>query len=574
MHKQKTRRMSIRVKILLPVSVLVILICVVIGVNSYLSIKKGMVEMGVEEARMAATIAGKIVDGDQLEQITAQDEGSTQYNALLAVMTDIRDECGIKYLYTLYTDGSQVYYGIDTDQTEDRAQFGEVFEVSYEELQDVFNGETYVENFIDVTELGDLISAYMPITNSNGEVIGVIGSDYDASGVTERLNTTLKQIAGIAAACLVVALVMINIIVSAIVRRLRVVDSKIYDLVHNEGDLTQKLDIHTGDEMELIADNVNLLLEYIRKIMLNISEDSTRIGGSSRTVAEKLANAQLSISDVSSTMEQMSATMEETNASLGQITDSVEQVYAFIESIDRQAAEGSSSSNLIMERAAEVHSKAVKSQQDAKMRASDMAVSVQQKIEKSKAVEEIRDLTRNIISITEETNLLALNASIEAARAGEAGRGFAVVADEIGKLASNSAAAATQIEKVTGEVIQVVDELAAEAQEMINFMNDIAMDGYDKLLATSEDYRNDVGSMHGMMQGFATESQQLKNNMDHIKEAVKDVNIAVDESTMGITNVTEMSVNLTGSVSDIGLEADSNMDIAGQLNNVVGRFKL
>ena len=105
-------------------------------------------------------------------------------------------------------------------------------------------------------------------------------------------------------------------------------------------------------------------------------------------------------------------------------------------------------------------------------------------------------------------------------------------------------------------------------------MNDTAMDGYDKLLETSEDYRNDVGSMHEMMQGFAEESQQLKNNMDQIKAAVKDVNIAVDESTMGITNVTEMSVNLMSSVSDIGLEADSNMDIAGQLNDVVGKFKL
>ena len=92
-----------------------------------------------------------------------------------------------------------------------------------------------------------------------------------------------------------------------------------------------------------------------------------------------------------------------------------------------------------------------------------MAELLRQKIEKSKAVEEVRELTKNIINIAEETNLLALNASIEAAKAGDAGRGFVVVADEIGKLAMNSAQAATEIQKVTAEVIQTVDELAEEA---------------------------------------------------------------------------------------------------------------
>ena len=62
-----------------------------------------------------------------------------------------------------------------------------------------------------------------------------------------------------------------------------------------------------------------------------------------------------------------------------------------------------------------------------------MAASLNEKIAKSKSVEQIEILTSNIIEITEQTNLLALNASIEAARAGEAGRGFAVVGDEAGR---------------------------------------------------------------------------------------------------------------------------------------------
>lgn len=82
-----------------------------------------------------------------------------------------------------------------------------------------------------------------------------------------------------------------------------------------------------------------------------------------------------------------------------------------------------------------------------------MAQKLEEKIEQSQAVQEIAQLTANIIEITDQTNLLALNASIEAARAGEAGKGFAVVADEIGKLAANSAEAAEQIQKVSAAVV-------------------------------------------------------------------------------------------------------------------------
>lgn len=574
MRDRKTRGIGIRTKIILPASAVMILLCVVMGVNSYQRIKEGLVEMGVEEAQMATVISTKVINADQVAEMSPEQKGSEAYSALLEAMFDVKEDCGIQYLYTLYADGNQVYYGIDADKTENVNEFGAPFEVSYEELKPVFEGQIYVQDFIDRTEDGDLITAYMPLVGSGGKVVGIVGCDYDASGVVERLKLALARVIQISAGCLVIALLILNLVVGKVIRSLHKVDSKIYDLVHNEGDLTQTLDVRTGDEMETIAGNVNDLIQYIHGIMVNIFENSEHLTKSSHTVSDNLSNAESEINDVSATMEEMSAAMEESSASLDQINESVKQISMSIEEIYGQAENESMAADRIMQTAVQVYHQAGEEKQDAMRQVSDMAAAVRQKIERSKEVEEIRELTKNIINITEETNLLALNASIEAARAGEAGRGFSVVADEIGKLAANSAASATEIQKVTDAVIQTVDELAAEAEKLVAFMNGTAMGGYEKMLETSESYQSNVANMNEMMQNFARKSKKLKTDMEEITETVDGMRTAVGECAIGVTNVTETAVRLAENVSSIGKEADLNLDVAVRLNGEVGKFKL
>lgn len=571
--RRKTRRASIWLKLLLPSNLLIIIVCVVMGASAYSQTSSGMINMGIEEADMSAECALSVIDPDLVAELKPGDESGSNFYSLLLSMRNIQESCHIKYLYTLYEEDGKVLYGVDTDTTE-RAAIGEEFEVSYEELADVFSGKSYVQDYIDSTEDGDLISVYKPISNDEGEIVAVLGCDYDASSVISQLNGILSQVIIIAVACLVIALITLFFIIKTIIKGLHTVDTKIYDLVHNEGDLTQKLDVRSGDELELIADNVNALLEYIRDIMLRISASSSSLTTSSKQVVQNLSGAEVNISDVSATMEEMSAAMEETNASLNEVNEAIRQVYEAIASIAADANNGSTSSETIMQNAMEIHREAVANQEEAAKLAEKMAASVNEKIEKSKAVEEINELTENIINITEQTNLLALNASIEAARAGEAGKGFAVVADEIGKLATNSAEAATEIQKVSAEVISAVNMLAGEAEAMIHFMNETAMGGYEKLLETAKNYQQDVADMNHTMQNFAGQSKQLENNINHIKESIDAVTIAVEETAKGITNVTEMAVDLTGNVQDIGDEANSNMGIANQLNTEVNKFKL
>lgn len=570
--KIRTRRLTIRAKILIPSIIIVVLVCGLMGYNSYTRFEKSMVRMGVEEADMAATIVADSLDAKLVYKVTVGSEGTQVYQNLQGDLRKKQKACGIAFLYTLYTDGKKVYYGVDSD--EDAAKVGDEFADSYAELESVFGGKEYIQDYIDHTEDGDLITVYKPIEDNAGKVVAILGCDYDASSITAELQKAVVQTLQIGGICLILAILILTIIVSRITKGLMQVNAKIYDLVHNEGDLTQKLDVRSGDELELIAGNVNELLAYIRKIMIGISSGSMRLMSSSRKMVDHLSSADESITDVSATMQEMSAAMEETTSSLNQITEAIDEIYSSVERIAGSADAGKVSSQEMESRASGANDAAAEGEKKANIETEKMADSLNEKIAKSKSVEQIEILTSNIIEITEQTNLLALNASIEAARAGEAGRGFAVVADEIGKLAGNSADAAAKIRQVSAEVIQAVDELAEGSQQMIEFVRNSTEEGFGGLVATSENYATDANAMRAMMEQFAQTAEELRSTMDGIRESISAVNIAVEESAKGIAGVSESSVQLTGNVNDIQSEASDNNGIAEELATEVGKFKL
>ena len=570
--KIRTRRLTIRAKILIPSVIIVVLVCGLMGYNSYTRFEESMVRMGVEEADMAATIVADSLDANLLSEVTVGSEGTQVYQNLQGDLRKKQKACGIAFLYTLYTDGKKVYYGVDSD--EDAAKVGDEFADSYAELEPVFGGKEYIQDYIDHTEDGDLITVYKPIEDNAGKVVAVLGCDYDASSISAELQRAVVQTLQIGGICLLLAILILTIIISRITKGLMQVNAKIYDLVHNEGDLTQKLDVRSGDELELIAGNVNELLAYIRKIMIGISSGSMRLMSTSRKMVDHVSSADESITDVSATMQEMSAAMEETTSSLNQITEAIDEIYLSVERIAGNADAGKVSSQEMESRASGANDAAAEGEKKANIETEKMAASLNEKIAKSKSVEQIEVLTSNIIEITEQTNLLALNASIEAARAGEAGRGFAVVADEIGKLAGNSADAAAKIRQVSAEVIQAVDELAEGSQQMIEFVRNSTEEGFGGLVATSENYATDANAMRAMMEQFAQTAEELRSTMDGIRESISAVNIAVEESAKGIAGVSESSVQLTGNVNDIQSEASDNNGIAEDLATEVGKFKL
>lgn len=570
--ERKVRKFGIKLKLLVPSAILVVVICLILGGVSYRTIDRALVSSGMNEATKLSSVVVQSVNASLLTAVKPGDDEGRLYEKIKGQIREAQELARVTYAYCIYTDGQKVYYWLDTDDSAG-TKIGDDFPFDYDEMKLVFEGKEFAQDFVDYVEGTPIISAFQPIM-LDGKVIGALGCDCDASNVIHLKNQILTEIIIITLIALIVSLVVLWVIVTPTANSLKSVENMIYDLVHSDGDLTKKLSIKTGDELELIGNNVNDLIEYLRGILVNISSGSVKLTQSSKLVTNNLSGAGDNITDVSATMEEMSAAMEETSASLNEVTENVTRMYHDAADIDNKANEGTVLAADIEKTATNIRREAEEKGEESKVRTEEIARSVAEKIEQSKAVEEINTLTDNIIGITSQTNLLSLNASIEAARAGEAGKGFAVVAGEIGKLAVDSAEQANEIRRVSASVIQSVNELADEATKMIDFMREAISDSYGNLVDTSTQYRNDALRINEMMTTFGEASDRLKSRATTIKETIDAVNIAVEESTKGITNVSELSTELTGSVSNIKEESDNNLVVAEELNEQIGKFKL
>lgn len=571
--KAKVRKLGIAAKILLPASLVLIITCGIIGLQSYMSSKKGMVNLGRKTSETVARAASTSVDRNTLKMIVDGKAGSTLQQTFHQSLIGLQSKYDVTYIYVLYKDGDKTVYAGDSAE-EDPASLGDEYKDDKKLVAQAFSGKIATTPEITRSADGDLITTYFPVADTGGNVYAVIACDYDASGITQELRINEIRIVGVTLVMLFISLLVMNLIVRSISRNLKKVNDKVYDLVHNEGDLTQTLDIKTGDETELMADNINELLAYMRGIMRNISGSSTNLKSASGKIASSLNDAQQDATDVSATMEEMAAAMEETSANLHEIGDAVENIYEAIGQVATKSNDGKQFSSDIRGRAEVAGQEAEAQQADARRRVEEMSQNVQSRIEASKAVEQINLLTENIIEITDQTNLLALNASIEAARAGEQGRGFAVVANEIGNLAQNSAQAAAEIQKVSKEVIDAVEQLAAEAQNMLNFMDETAMTGFQRLVDISTEFQSTAENMNDMMQDISGITDELQNDINSIKESTSAVNVAVEESAQGVTNAAGRSAHMVDSMREIGDEANSSNDISLNLSDEVGKFKL
>lgn len=386
-------------------------------------------------------------------------------------------------------------------------------------------------------------------------------------------SNSRMAIIGIAVVMEVILISVLTLITISIVKPLKKSLAHIDEIA--QGDFSKEFEqdlLKRKDDFGQLADSLEKMRSEMKELIGEVKSEALGITGMVQEIDTSIRALDDQIENVSATTEELAAGMEETAASSEEINAMSHEIESAAKSIAERSQDGANEADEIRERAVKIKKDTDENDRRTRSIHEEINESLTKALEDIKVVDQINVLAKSIMDITGQTNLLALNASIEAARAGEAGKGFAVVADEIRVLAEQSKAAVAHIQEVTGNVTAAVENLANDAERLLEFVGNDVVESLGGFAEMANSYNSDAANVDSLVTDFSASSEQLLASINGVMDAISDVSKTATEGATGTTDIAEKVGNVVQEAEAIKQKAETTYHSAEKLQKNVERF--
>ncbi|MBN2898832.1 MAG: methyl-accepting chemotaxis protein [Clostridia bacterium] len=339
------------------------------------------------------------------------------------------------------------------------------------------------------------------------------------------------------------------------------------------GDMTVQSDIHSKDELGVLALSFNHMVANVRGLISSAAEVSLEVSDASQNLAGSAEEVNASSEEVTETVEEIAkGASEQANDSQNAVilANQLDGKFAQLGKRSSEISESTSAAQSTNEKGLGVLSDLKQKTDENNNSSHKIADAIQELEQKSR---DIGSILESITSIAEQTNLLALNASIEAARAGEHGRGFAVVADEIRKLAEESGKSAERIgsivrmiQKQTGETVLIMDEFKANSTSQYE-----AVEEMDRSFTEISSSVSAVSYQMAEVDAYINEMIQDK---DAIIEAISNISAVSEETAAASEEVSASMEQQNAAIETVASAAEHLNALSIKLSENIKKFKI